>query len=135
MNASMKSAAVASPQLAGQVTFHILPYRTMKTTQVLREIARARNIDISAAAGVMDDDDAVFAVLDSSTVDVDFALSEDAPAEWRAFAGYWQERSSNLMERLDAYYMLAYAVRDAWLDAYEAAQDREGAPGELEAAT
>ena len=135
MTASMKSAAVASQALQGQVTFFILPYRTMKTTQALREIARARNIDLSAAAGVMDDDEALFAVLDSSTVDVEFALADDAPAEWRAFAGYWQDRSPHLMERLDAYYMLAYAVRDAWLDAYEASQDREGAPGELQAAT
>lgn len=66
-----------------------------------------------------------FLIYDTHTVDVDFALADDAPAELRVFQAYWTDcADAPLNERFQAFqYAVSENVHKAWKVAFEATRD------------
>lgn len=75
-----------------------------------------------------------FLLLDTHTVDVEFALHDDAPADLRAFAAYWTEcADADVIERFHAFqYAVSKRVTEAWQTAFSETRDNPApAPAEL----
>lgn len=126
MNDQLKALAKPVSAFDGQVTFHMIPYRTVQLGIVLRDVAQHRGVDL-ASAEHMEGEDVLFACVDSSTIGIDFALTDKSPAYLRGLEAYWQSRNGKVLENLDRFNMLlAPPVRDAWWQAYEDTRDTTG---------
>jgi len=102
----------------GQVVFHMIPYRTVGVDVV---------VDALAGVGEVRDVQALFALCDTLTASVDFALRDDAPTALRAFEAYWQERPSDIQARWALFTQLVDAdVLNVWWNAYKETRDNAG---------
>jgi hypothetical protein len=118
MNMNLKALTKAHPAFDGQITFHMMPYRTLAVDVTLDTLAPGREV-----TGIQ----ASFALCDALTVAVDFALAEDAPAGLRAFEMYWQERPAAVLDRWQLFVqMLDSDIVNEWWAAYEATRDGAG---------
>jgi len=113
----MHKFARAHAAFDGQVTFHMIPYRTVGVDVVISAIAPAREVS---------DVQALFALCDTLTADIQFALRDDAPAALQAFEAYWRERPSDILARWELFTTLDADVVNVWWDAYTATRDSEG---------
>lgn len=115
---ALKSLTKKHPAFDEQITFYMMPYRTLAVDMAIDTLAPEKEV-----TGVQ----ASFALCDTLTVDVEFALNDDAPAGLRAFEMYWQDRPTDTLERWHLFVqMLDAEVVNAWWAAYEATRDGAG---------